>query len=350
MTVVLLLLVYLDLFIQGIELFLDGGIFNQESVTANPDGSFEVSMSYFQKVLISAELPEFDRFEAVTINYNQDTTLSGIVRDIDDTPLPGVVVTIESSGQSAITNEAGVFSIDSPITGDQRLEIDATRVAEAVTSGEKYFNKTNLFVSIGPRQNNVIEDVIYFSPIYLNDPDSDFNAGTGGIVSSIRAPGFQLNIPANNTIFPDRAIANKISISEVASNKVSVPAPDFVEPDTVYALEPSGLKFTNRVEVTLPNVNELEPNAEVVILSKTLKRDCGKLMVQRKLIHQAHLLGQSQVLVFHIFQKFLQHLLDQELVNTAILTDQVLMFLMVRFQIQFHYLVINHWGRIFLLV
>jgi RHS repeat-associated protein len=252
----------------GIELFLDGGIFNQESVTANPDGSFEVSMSYFQKVLISAELPEFDRFEAVTINYNQDTTLSGIVRDIDDTPLPGVVVTIESSGQSAITNEAGVFSIDSPITGDQRLEIDATRVAEAVTSGEKYFNKTNLFVSIGPRQNNVIEDVIYFSPIYLNDPDSDFNAGTGGIVSSIRAPGFQLNIPANNTIFPDRAIANKISISEVASNKVSVPAPDFVEPDTVYALEPSGLKFTNRVEVTLPNVNELEPNAEVVILSK----------------------------------------------------------------------------------
>ena len=52
----------------------------------------------------------------------------------------------------------------------------------------------------------------------------------------------------------------------------SIAPPEFAVPDTVYSFEPSGLKFNERVQLTLPNVNEFPPGMEVIILSKNTEK------------------------------------------------------------------------------
>ena len=61
---------------------------------------------------------------------------------------------------------------------------------------------------------------------------------------------------------------SEVYISEIPAEKTSVEMPDGVKPEKVYALEPSGLKFTERVKLTLPNENDYPEGIELVILSK----------------------------------------------------------------------------------
>ncbi|MBL7664540.1 MAG: carboxypeptidase regulatory-like domain-containing protein, partial [Bacteriovoracaceae bacterium] len=143
---------------------LDAGFLNEVTVKSNADGSFNAELSYFTSLIISMEVVELNRSQQVTLLYNVDTTLSGIVKDIYDMPLPGVTVTIQSSGQTSLTNEAGIFSIPSPITGDQEILIDGSTIPENVTGTTKKFSSQIVSVSIGTLQTNVLERAIYMSP------------------------------------------------------------------------------------------------------------------------------------------------------------------------------------------
>jgi RHS repeat-associated protein len=252
----------------GVEIEVDGGIFNTKTIFANADGSFSVEMSPFNKVNLTANLESSGRFQLVSLHFNQETTLTGIVKDTDGNPLPGVTITIESSGQSAITNQAGTFAIPEPITGDQTLVINGTTIPDELTKLEKRFSQTKVNLSIGAFQQNVLPNVVYMTPLLLDGTDVTVEPGINTVVTSPHAPGVVLNIPANSTSFPDGSIGNKINMMEINSNYTTIPVPEFAVPDTVISLEPSGLTFSTDVELTLPNYNELPPGTEMVILSK----------------------------------------------------------------------------------
>lgn len=253
---------------ENVTLNIESGFFNSEEVTPNADGSFSVELDFFSSVEITAIDDNFEFEEVYNVNYNVDTTLSGIIRDPNDVPLPGVVVTILSSGQTSTTNASGVFAIPNPALGDQDLKIDGRTIPEEVTQGLKEFSAVNMKVAIGNRQQNVIDRPIYISPKLLDGTETEVEATSATVVSSSHAPGVEIDIPAGKAVFPSGGQSGSINIMEIAADKTSVEMPDRIQPESVYALEPSGLKFSERVKLTLPNTNDFPEGTELVIMSK----------------------------------------------------------------------------------
>lgn len=257
------------------EVEISGGFLNSTTVTANADGSFEGRISFTNSIELFAESVELGFSESYRINYAVDTTLSGVVKDNQDNPLPGVTVRITSSGQTAITNEGGVFSIPSPATGDQQVEIDGTTIPETVTLGVKKFSKTKLSVNLGFKDLNVLPRAVYLTPINVDGTETVVEPGQAVSVTSANVTGVQLDIPAGSAIFPpgtaveiNGEFKNVISISEIPAERASIAVMAEARPDTVYSFEPSGLKFTTPAKLTLPNTNEFGVGTRVVIISK----------------------------------------------------------------------------------
>ena len=256
----------------GVTVHVDGGFFNSADVLANADGSFEAELGFFTSVTLSATDQSTGRSDVVTLQYNVDTTLSGVVKDTSNNPLPGVTVAIESSGQSAITNGSGVFSIPTPATGDQRLIFDGTTIPESVTGTNKKFSSIAVAVNIGVTQFNVLETPIYLAPLLLDGSETEVDENSAVTVTSSYAPGVEIYIPAGVATFPDGSTEGKINMMEISKEVTSIPVLEVAEPDTVVALEPSGLSFSQPVELVLPNVNEFPAGIELVILSKNSQK------------------------------------------------------------------------------
>lgn len=246
---------------------LDGGFFNTLEVIPNEDGGFTGELDFTNSIEVIARDNQFDFEEVYTLNYNVDTTLSGIVRDPTDQPLPGVKVTILSSGQEATTNASGVFAIANPALGDQTLKIDGATIPVEVTQGLREFSAVTLNVAIGNRQQNVIEKPVYISPKMLDGTETVITNDAATVESS-HAPGVSLTINAGEAYFPGGGREGTINIIEIPADKTSVEMPEGVQPGTVYAFEPSGLTFSSPQELRLPNTNEFPEGMELVILSK----------------------------------------------------------------------------------
>jgi len=254
----------------GITVEASAGFFNSGTDVAASDGSFEISLNMFNEVTVSATDPETGRTDEYVIPYNVDTTFTGIVKDaLSGNPLSGVVVKINSSGQFDTTESDGVFEIIDPATGDQLIEIDATEAIPDNGLNKKY-SRLNIEINIGTKQRNVLQRAIYVAPILIDDAQSV--GESGGIVTSPHAQGAELDIPADAIDLPSSEDNIEISMVEIQKDRTSVSTPEYAEPDTVIALEPSGLKFLKYVKLTLPNVNEFPEGMELVILSKNSEK------------------------------------------------------------------------------
>lgn len=244
------------------------GFFHSASTTANSDGSFLLELDPFSQIVLTVYDDANDKEESATLSYAVDTTLAGVVRDIDDNPLPGVTVSIPSSQQSAVTDAAGTFRIANPVTGDQLVVLDGTTIPVDVSGPNKKYAKTAINVSIGVLQRNVLERVIYMSPLIFDGTETRVVDRAAASVSSPHAEGVALEIPAGAINFPDGGGSGDVSLAEVSSERVTVPPPEFAVPKTVIALEPSGTVFSEPVKLTLPNVNEFPAGMDLVIMSK----------------------------------------------------------------------------------
>ncbi|MFP5386042.1 MAG: RHS repeat-associated core domain-containing protein [Bacteriovoracia bacterium] len=252
----------------GVDLKIDGGFFNTVKTKSGTDGSFSALLDYFYSARITASDEKLNRTESYDIYFNVDTTLSGIVKDPSDLPLPGVKVTILSSNQSTITDAQGVFKISNPALGDQQVIIDGTVIPVEVTQNLKEYSKVSINVAIGNRQQNILERPIYISPKMKDGTETQILSGEAALVESPHAPGVSIEIPANTAIFPGGVKTGSINMMEVKADKTSVELPSAIDPGTVYALEPSGLKFSQPVKLTLPNTNDFPEGMELIILSK----------------------------------------------------------------------------------
>lgn len=252
----------------GLEVSAKDGFFNSGETVAAEDGSFTIDMDNFLYAKVTAFDPSRDRGESAVVSFNVDTTFAGVVKDINDSPLPGVTITIVSTGQSVKTDASGAFSIPSPALGDQLVTVDGRTISQEITNGEKAFSVVSVNVSLGNKQKNILERPIYLSPKILDGSETEIVSGSAAIVSSPHAPGVEIDIPANAVTFPGGSKSGSINILEIPAEKTSVELLEEATPERVYALEPSGLEFNQRVKLTLPNVNEFPEGTELVILSK----------------------------------------------------------------------------------
>ncbi|MCT4642649.1 MAG: hypothetical protein N4A33_10185 [Bacteriovoracaceae bacterium] len=253
--------------LSGLEIDLSGGFFNNTTVNANADGSFEAQLNFTNNVTIEAQNSQLNLDESYELEYKADTTLAGVIKDVNDTPIPGVTVSIVSSGQSVVTDTNGVFNISDPAIGDQRILIDGSTVSEAFTMGQKQYSAVAINYSVGLKERNVMERVIYLSPLLLDGTQTNIIEGQAVTVTSSHAPGVSLQIPADAANFPD-GVEQSINMIEIPIDKTSIEVFEGARPDTVFALEPSGLTFSEPVQVTLPNVNDFEAGTKLVIMSK----------------------------------------------------------------------------------
>lgn len=251
----------------GAEISASEGLFswNRGSVNANEDGSFILKMDPFSSVNIVAHDSSTSQSESLTLNYSRGTTLSGLVKDSDDNPLPGV--TVRMNGATVVTDGAGLFSIAAPKTGDQLIEFDGSTVSTTITGTTKKFTKTNIVVNIGLGQTNALPRPVYLVPLYLDGTETTIIASSGGSVTSSHAPGVSLAIPSGAAHFPGGGASGNINIKTINSNRSTIEVPRGAVPSKVIALEPSGMQFSERVELTIPNDNELPPGVELVIFS-----------------------------------------------------------------------------------
>ena len=123
-------------------------------------------------------------------------------------------------------------------------------------------------VSLGNEQKNIIGRTIYLAPKYLDGTETEVVAGSGTTVSSQYAPGVEIELPSNAATFPGGSKSGTINILQIPASKTSIELLEEAEPTNVYALEPSGLKFSQPVKLTLPNTNDFPSGTELVILSK----------------------------------------------------------------------------------
>lgn len=252
----------------GIEVSAKDGFFNSGETIASEDGSFVIDLDNFLYAKVTAFDSSRDRGESAVVSFNVDTTFAGVVKDVNDNPLPGATITIASTGQSVKTDTSGAFSIPSPALGDQLITVDGRTIPQEITKGEKAFSVVSVNVSLGNKQKNILERPIYLSPKMLDGTETAVISGSGATVSSSHAPGVEIEIPANSVTFPGGSKSGSINIMEIPAEKTSVELLEEATPETVYALEPSGLEFNQRVKLTLPNNNDFPAGTELVILSK----------------------------------------------------------------------------------
>jgi RHS repeat-associated protein len=258
---------------ENSEILIAAGMLNRKTVTAKADGSFEATLNYFTSVKVTATDPISGRSESTVINYNVDTTLAGTIKDTDGNPLPGVKVTLKDTDASPVlTNASGIFSFANPPTGDRQLIIDAQNVPVAAVGPNKKFSVLEIPVSIGSRQSNVIDAPIYLAPLMFNGTETVVENGVSTTVESAQVAGAAIEIPGSVQVnFPEGNTLKAINMAEISKDKTTVPVIKEVEPQTVVALEPSGLSFSEPVQLTLPNSNEFPAGMQVMIYSKNSK-------------------------------------------------------------------------------
>ena len=241
--------------------------FYSDSTTSTVDGSFILKLPPFSTATLKVKDQQNNEETTLTLSYEIGTRLSGIIKDTDGNPLPGATIRISSYDGSVLSDSSGVFSIASPATGDQTLTVDGSTIAQSVTGPSRKFSTTQIQINIGLGQENVLERPIYLAPLILNGSETTIIAGESATVKNPLAAGVQLDIPANSTVFPGGGSSGSINIASIDANKSTVPVLANVVPDKVIALEPSGLKFQQRVPVTLPNDSDFPAGVEMFILS-----------------------------------------------------------------------------------
>lgn len=242
--------------------------FNNDQTTSNSNGSFALNLSMFESATITATDLQTGESESATIYFDAtQTKLSGIVKDNNNNPLPNVTVQVSGSAQQYLTDANGVFNISNPPTGDQDLIVNGSTVPQTATGPNKSFYTTHLALSIGIGKNNVLERPIYLIPLLKDGSETIVSANSAVTVTSHHAPGVELIVPAGTAVFNDGGSVGSINIMKIDSEFSTILPPINASPKYVYSFEPSGLSFKQRVQLILPNENELPPGVELLIYS-----------------------------------------------------------------------------------
>ena len=188
------------------------------------------------------------------------TSITGVVLDNQDNPLPGVTVYVDGTTRQAVTDAEGLFRIDNVPVGPVHLIADGSTTT---VPGEWPSLSYNLVTVAG------VENPLS-SPIYLVELDVDRAVYVGLEDKEItipEVPGFKLKVKAGSVTFPNGKKEGYLSVTPVNANKVPMPPPNGMQPQFIVTIQPHGARFDPPAELTLPNVDGHKPGAEVEMYS-----------------------------------------------------------------------------------
>lgn len=230
---------------------------NDHLIRASLVGSSELNTSYALTSFISGPI--------------EQTSVSGIVLDNSNLPLPNVAVALSGASFSTlqtVTDEQGQFVFEQAPVGTVHLGFDAsttTAVGDFPTLG---FD----FVTVSGRDNTI------GMPVYIPRLDTQGGKLAGGnqqvVIPLAGVEGAEVIIAPNSVTLPDGSSEGIIMFSQVQTDKTPMPAPDGVSFDVAWTLQPSGTKFDPPARVTLPNTSAGIPGQEYDMV--TFDHDLGE--------------------------------------------------------------------------
>lgn len=251
----------------GISISAGSLSFNRGTDIAKADGTFSVTLNKFTTVNVKATDSNLNEEASFDLNFNIPTSISGIIQDTNAVPLPGATVRILGSSAMGVADATGVFIIKDAPLGDQTISIDGSTILPTTVGALRKFSVTNLSVAVSAGRVNAFSRPIYLTATMLDGSGTTVAAAAPATVTDSNAPGVSISIPANGAIFPDGTTAGHISVTNIPVSRTVLPPPSGFMPDQVLALEPSGLRFSQRVDVSFPNDNALKEGTEVFVLS-----------------------------------------------------------------------------------
>ena len=188
------------------------------------------------------------------------TSVSGVVLDNQDTPLPGVTVRIEGTDRTAFTDQQGQFTITQAPVGPVHLIVDGS----TTTAFGEYPTLSYHIVTVSGVDNPLS------GPVYMVklDTDNGVYAGKEDVVLTLdNFPGFKLEIAKDSVTFPDGSREGIVSVTSVNASKVPMSPPNGMQPQFIVTIQPVGATFSPAAKLTLPNVDGHAPGAQVEMYS-----------------------------------------------------------------------------------
>jgi hypothetical protein len=188
------------------------------------------------------------------------TSVSGVVLDNQDNPLPGVTLYLEGTSRKAQSNAQGRFVINSVPVGPVHLVADGST---ATVAGEFPSLSFRLVTIAGV--DNPLAAPIYM--VKLNTKEAVYAGKEDVVLTLAKYPGFKLEIAKDSVTFPDGAREGYISVTAVNASAVPMAPPNGMQPQFIVTIQPTGTMFDAPARLSLPNVDGHAIGAQVEMYS-----------------------------------------------------------------------------------
>jgi len=188
------------------------------------------------------------------------TSISGVVLDNQDNPIPGVTIRVEDTSRQAKSDWQGRFEITEAPVGPVHLVADGST---ATVPGEFPSLAYNIVTVAG------VENPLA-APIYMVKVDTEnaVYAGKEDVELTLdKFPGFKLEIAKDSVTFPDGKREGYVSATAVNASKIPMAPPNGMQPQFIVTIQPTGAKFDPPARLSLPNVDGHRPGAQVEMYS-----------------------------------------------------------------------------------
>lgn len=190
-----------------------------------------------------------------------ETSVSGVVLDNSDVPVPGATITINGTTLSARTDAQGQFTLKPAPVGTVRLDVDGG----TVTRSGSWVNLDFTLTTIAGRDNGI------GMPIRLLEMDLRHAVGVGlnygGKITLPEYPGFSLNLLPGSVTFPGGSRVGSVHATVVHTDKTPE-VPNFgQQPRFIVSINPKRAIFSPAAQLCIPNLDALAPGQKTEMYS-----------------------------------------------------------------------------------
>jgi len=193
------------------------------------------------------------------------TSISGLVEDDSNTPVPGATIVLEGTNYTAVSDQNGNFKISPAPVGTFLLQVNG----HTSTRTDAVFPTLAYTITTIAGLNNTLGMPVCLPPL---DPTSvqtyDPTSSQSLTLQMTGIPGYTFTVAPHSVFNPDgTAYSGPLSLSQVHADRVPMAPPHGSLPLIAGTLQPPGLHFNPPVTTQFPNTSGLAPGTVLDVYS-----------------------------------------------------------------------------------
>lgn len=195
----------------------------------------------------------------------QITSISGLVEDDSNTPIPGATISLEGTNYTAVSDVNGNFSISPAPIGTFLLQV----VGQTSTRTDATFPTLVYNITTIAGINNTLGMPICLPPLDPTSVQTYSSTSTQPLTLQMTGvPGYIFTVaPGSVTNANGTPYNGPLSLSQVHSDRVPMAPPHGTLPLMAGTLQPPGLHFNPPVKTQFPNTSGLAPGTVLDLYS-----------------------------------------------------------------------------------